>query len=73
MNEENTISKFERIDWQAIDIGAVIAFYDRTGRPLGERALLIAPVDPRHREAWQRACIADYEEYRRARCGACDS
>ncbi len=34
-------AKFKAIDWEALDVGAVCALYDQTGRPMQERALLL--------------------------------
>jgi hypothetical protein len=47
------------INWLAIDPGAVCAFYDATGRPVEQRALLVPPSSQTDREAWQRQCLAD--------------
>ncbi|MCL8489485.1 hypothetical protein [Bradyrhizobium denitrificans] len=72
MSDADVIAaKFAAINWETLDVSAVCAFYDQIGRPPGERALLVAPVDPALRDAWRRRCIADLSAMQARGCPTC--
>lgn len=62
---------FDAIDWTALDIAAVYAFYQSINRPTSERALLVAPVDPAKRDEWRRRCVADLAAMQKRACPSC--
>ena len=66
-----SITTFEEINWDTLDINAVYAFYDACNRPLEQRALLLAPVNPALREEWQRRCVADFKAMQGRDCPGC--
>jgi hypothetical protein len=65
------IAAFEEINWDTFDINAVYAFYEACGRPLDQRALLLAPVNPGLREDWRRRCVADFKVIQGRSCPGC--
>lgn len=67
----NTSDAFEQINWDTLDINAVYAFYEACGRPVEQRALLCAPVNPALREDWRRRCVADFKAMQGRACPGC--
>ncbi|KRQ01276.1 hypothetical protein AOQ73_18145 [Bradyrhizobium pachyrhizi] len=62
---------FDAINWLAIDPGLVCAFYEATGRPLGQRVLLQPFADVANRETWRRQCLADLVAMQDRACPTC--
>lgn len=62
---------FDAIDWTALNLSEVYAFYESINRPVPERALLAAPVDPAERDNWRRRCVADLAAMQNRACPTC--
>ncbi|MEY9607039.1 hypothetical protein ABIF74_011792 [Bradyrhizobium japonicum] len=69
--DDPTMTAFNQINWETLDINAVYAFYEACGRPLEARALLLAPINPALRDDWRRRCVADYQAMRGRDCPGC--
>lgn len=69
----DSAARFNSVDWLAIDPGLVCAFYEATGRPIGQRVLLQPFADVANREAWQRQCLADLVAMQGRGCPTCTS
>ncbi|WP_035964092.1 hypothetical protein [Bradyrhizobium sp. YR681] len=74
MTDANDLAaRFDAIDWLAIDPGQVCAFYEATGRPIGQRVLLQPFADVANRETWRRQCLADLVAIQGRGCPTCST
>ncbi|MDE5440426.1 hypothetical protein GWG65_02975 [Bradyrhizobium sp. CSA207] len=64
-------ARFEAIDWNTINLNAAYEFYESIGRPLAQRALLVAPIAIEERDRWQRECVADLTALQGRGCPGC--
>jgi hypothetical protein len=65
------IKEYEEIDWDFLDINAVYAFYNSINRPVEQRVLLCAPINPALHHEWRRQCVADYKAMQGRACPGC--
>lgn len=68
---DKIVMTFDNINWETLDINAVYAFYETCGRPVEQRALLCAPINPALREDWRRRCVADFKAMQGRDCPSC--